>query len=87
VWLDEYLALWQFQSMTLNEYLAERQLTPHSFARLLGVAASTVHRWLNVRTKGGALRRPSIRLLPKIEQVTGGKVTAKDFYLTTEAAE
>ena len=73
--------------MTLIEYLAKEQLSESAFARILGVPNSTVHRWVHVRTKGGAPRRPSMALLPRIERVTGGKVAAKDFYPLTEAAE
>ena len=60
--------------MTLKEYLAGEQLTPHAFARKLEVPSSTVHRWVHGK------RHPSIGCLLKIEKATKGKVLVKDFY-------
>lgn len=79
--LDGNVALRHYGGMTLPEYLAKEQLNESAFARLLGVPNSTVHRWIKGK------RHPSMALLPKIEQVTGGTVKAKDFYPAREAAE
>lgn len=70
-----------FHDMKLLEYLVMEQTNPNAFARKLGVPNSTVHRWVHGQ------RKPSMALLPRIERVTGGQVTPKDFYPAVEAAE
>lgn len=79
--LDNFYALWHLHDMKLLEYLAIEQTNPNAFARKLGVPNSTVHRWVHGQ------RKPSMSLLPRIERVTDGKVTPRDFYPAVEAAE
>ena len=59
--------------MKLGEYLSWKKLTPLAFATLVGVSRQTVTRW-----RDGS-RKPDWDLLPKIIEVTGGKVTADSF--------
>lgn len=58
--------------MKLSVYLKRKKMTPAAFARLVGVAPLTVHRWL----KG---ERFPLRHLAEIKSATGGSVTANDF--------
>ena len=59
--------------MTLAEFRTERGLTLTELAVLLGKPVSTVHSWV-VGT-----RRPDWNSVARIEEATGGKVTAADF--------
>ncbi|MBC9208914.1 helix-turn-helix transcriptional regulator [Roseomonas aerophila] len=59
--------------MTLAEFRAERGLTVTELAALLGKPVSTVHSWVT-----GA-RRPDWSSVARIEEVTGGAVTASEF--------
>ena len=59
--------------MTLQDFLARSDTRPATFADRLGVPASTVTRWLNGE------RKPSLCLLVRIREATGGAVTADDF--------
>lgn len=65
--------------MTLAEYLSQNEIKPSVFAAALGVAPSTVTRWI----KGE--RRPELDLIVRIQETTAGKVSATDF-LTEVAA-
>jgi predicted transcriptional regulator len=65
-------------TMTLQEYLKAKELTPSAFAALIKSPPSTVTRLL----KGQ--RSPRIDLMVKIKVATGGKVTPEDF--VSEAA-
>lgn len=65
--------------MTLREWMSETKTTPAALAALLGCHWVTVYKWAN----GSA--RPSFEKLRRIEQVTGGKVTART--LAHEASE
>ena len=68
--------------MRLNEYLAKQHLNESSFARLIGVPNSTVHRWVHGK------RAPSGDSMVKIEAATAGQVKFGDFFpAETEAAE
>jgi transcriptional regulator with XRE-family HTH domain len=58
---------------SLCEYLREENLTAVAFAKRMGVAPYTVRRWL------AGQRRPSWHLLPKIGEVTHGRVDANSF--------
>lgn len=66
--------------MTLQDYLKAEGLNASAFAKLLDVTPSTVTRWLTTD------RKPDLTLMVKIEEVTGGRVTMRDFVLphTTE---
>lgn len=59
--------------MQLNDYLAERRLTPTAFAESIGVPASTITRILRRQ------RRPTVGTIAKIEAATEGKVSFVDF--------
>jgi DNA-binding transcriptional regulator YdaS (Cro superfamily) len=60
--------------MTLAEYLSWKQLKDGPFAALLGVDRSAVARW-----RTGA-RVPSKDHMRRIREITGGAVTADDFF-------
>lgn len=59
--------------MTLPDYLTQSGLTASAFAALVGVNVSTVTRW----ARGERWPRPE--QIIRVEQVTGGQVTAQDF--------
>lgn len=56
--------------MTLREWMSETGTTPAALAALLDVHWVTVYKWAS----GSA--RPSFDKLRRIEQMTGGRVTA-----------
>lgn len=58
--------------MKLQQYLSREKLKPSPFAARLGVPASTIIRLL----KGE--REPGLELALKIEDKTGGDVTARE---------
>lgn len=60
--------------MDLASYLRRVGERPGAFGRRIGAKPSTVSGWLNSPQRG-----PSRAMLAKIEAVTGGKVTARDF--------
>lgn len=60
--------------MTLDQYLAEHELTEAAFAGRVGVDQSTVHR---LRAKG---QTPNKALMARIFEETGGAVRADDFF-------
>lgn len=60
--------------MGLREYLEARQESVAEFAVRLGVAESTVFRYLN----GERTPRPAV--LARIKKLTRGKVTPNDIY-------
>lgn len=66
--------------MTLEQYLADRNMRPAAFAAQLGVPASTITRLL----KGE--RSPRLDLIARIKAQTGGKVSADDFLPVAGAA-
>jgi DNA-binding transcriptional regulator YdaS (Cro superfamily) len=59
--------------MTLSEYLARTNTTPTAFARKLGVAHTTVIRWVSGETS------PPLAQMGRIAQATGGAVQPNDF--------
>jgi len=60
--------------MKLLDFLYEMNMTPRELRRILGVRdRTTVWRWLTGK------RIPQPRMLLRIEQATGGRVTIKDF--------
>lgn len=60
--------------MRLRDFLHNTCQTQRELAEKLGVTIVTVNRWCN-----GA-RIPSARFMGKIKRLTGGLVTADDFY-------
>ena len=61
--------------MKLSSWLTERNLSPDTFARLIGVGSvRTVYRYLD------GSRTPKRDVLTAIVVVTAGKVTANDFF-------
>lgn len=74
--------------MTLDEYLAGKDLTLEAFAARLGevldgerIAPSTGWKW----RRGKAMPRP--RIVLAIERVTENQVTARDFVASCAASE
>lgn len=65
--------MWQEVAMDIASYLVLRNLKPAAFASEIGVAPSTVTRWVRGE------RRPAVDLLAKLQSVTGGAVTVDDF--------
>lgn len=60
--------------MKLAEYLALKEITHAAFAEKIGTTQATVSRYAS----GARLPRPAV--LDRIKRVTGGAVTANDFY-------
>lgn len=65
-------------AMRLSEYLTSIDQKPSAFAETIGVPASTITRLL------GGKRSPGLDLVIKIQEATGGAVTAQDLH---EAAD
>ena len=61
--------------MKLGQFLKEADLTQEAFALKVGVKTAAVTRWSN-----GTRRSRDPILLNKIKELTGGKVTADDFF-------
>jgi len=61
--------------MTLNEWLANNNTSPESFAASLRVSRGAVLKWLSGE------RFPRKGALAKILRVTNGQVTANDFLI------
>ena len=60
--------------MKLKDYIEKNHKGNASeFARAIGVSRQCVNYWIN------ALRVPAMRLVKKIEKLTSGKVTYKDW--------
>lgn len=70
--LDGVLPIWHHSRMTLNQWLAERQMRPAQFAREAKVGPSTIHRILTGE------RKPGLSLAARIERLTDGKVTCRE---------
>jgi len=60
--------------MQLSDYLRDRSISPHDFAKSIGVSKETVRRYL------AGLRRPDFEKMRLIADVTDGEVTANDFF-------
>jgi transcriptional regulator with XRE-family HTH domain len=60
--------------MELIEYLKITDKTQAEFAREIGVTRSLVNNWLSGH------RKPSLRVMAKIETVTDRRVAVADFY-------
>ena len=71
--VDKTIALAQYPSMKLTDYLEHEGLRPGTFAVRLGVPASTIKRLIE------AGNMPSKSLMLKIVEHTGGRVMPNDF--------
>lgn len=60
--------------MQLSTYLSENAISDHSFAALIGVDRSSVHRIRNRK------QTPSADLMRVIAEKTSGAVTPNDFF-------
>lgn len=60
--------------MTLNEYMAKEQISMRDMAESIGVTYEAIRKYAN----GERIPKPNI--LNKITRLTGGAVTANDFY-------
>jgi transcriptional regulator with XRE-family HTH domain len=69
-----------YGGMTLNDYLAETGETQTKFAKLVGASQADISRYV------AGKRRPRADVLIKIYEVTGGRVTANDFFGMAERA-
>ena len=67
------VARWHHLRMKLKDYLSDKGISVRAFAREMSVAHTTVIKW----TAGRAL--PEGRHMIRLEQVTKGKVKARDF--------
>jgi DNA-binding XRE family transcriptional regulator len=65
--------------MRLSEYLDKRNMTPYRFAKEIGVSKQTVYNYI-AHPFDYNFRMPSLRIMKKIIQYTGGEVRMKDFY-------
>lgn len=61
-------------AMTLAEYLSKHEITDEAFAAKVGLSQSQISRLKRGKS------RPSWPALAAITSVTGGKVTADDFF-------
>jgi DNA-binding transcriptional regulator YdaS (Cro superfamily) len=66
--------------MTLTQFLSDAKLTDQAFAGLIGVSEFAVRKW-----RYGE-RTPRPKVMRRIGEVTGGKVTANDFVLHPQEA-
>ncbi|MFC3133559.1 helix-turn-helix domain-containing protein [Microbaculum marinum] len=66
--------------MTLQEYLTAHEKKPSAFAAEIGVPASTITRILN------GTRSPTLALMLRIREGTGGLVTPNDYLPSAEPA-
>jgi len=69
--------------MKLSEYLNNRNMTPYRFAKEIGVSRQSVYNYL-AHPLDYNFRMPSLKIMKKIIQYTGGEVRMKDFYETLE---
>jgi DNA-binding transcriptional regulator YiaG len=60
-------------NMKLQTYLHKKKLTHEQFANMAGVSGQSVRNWIS------GIKKPT-RHLQKIVEITGGKVTANDFF-------
>lgn len=60
--------------MTLADYLKQSSLNRSQFARLIGVSPETVRRYIDLG------RVPTPKVMNRIIEETGGKVTADAFF-------
>jgi transcriptional regulator with XRE-family HTH domain len=60
--------------MQLKTYLSENSVSLSEFARLVGASEGGIRKWLT----GERVPRPEA--VRKIQEVTGGAVTANDFF-------
>ena len=67
--------------MNLSSYLAHAKLTRADFAAQVGAHPVTVSRWAT----GAAL--PKRQQMARIEEITGGQVTARDMLETAMSVE
>lgn len=59
--------------MQLADFLIEKNMTQQAFADAIGVRQSSVSKWLQ------GLSRPSWPVMKRIQETTGGVVSANDF--------
>lgn len=60
--------------MKLKKYLEIYRISQYKFAGVMNTSTANVARWTNDKCI------PSLRYLKKIKEITGGRVTADDFY-------
>jgi len=60
--------------MTIDEYIAKKNLTQEDFAQMVGVKQPTVHSWIYGK------KFPEPRHVRKIVEVTQGQVGFEDLY-------
>jgi predicted transcriptional regulator len=60
--------------MRLREFLSENEISEAAFSAQVGVSQVAVHRYV------AGQRTPSYEIMLKIMDITGGEVTANDFY-------
>lgn len=60
--------------MQLANYLSANSISPHDFAKSIGVSKETVRRYLADE------RRPDLKNMQAIAKATNGEVTANDFF-------
>ena len=67
--------------MNLHDWMWRSDLEAVEVAKSLGVSRQAVNQWLSGAT------RPSAETLAKLEELTDGAVTARDFVRLTDARE
>ena len=59
--------------MRLADYLTKKKISQSELARRLGIKQSTISKWVLGK------RRPGWVVLARVEKLTRGRVTARDF--------
>ena len=67
--------------MDLNEYLEKKRMTQVAFASLIGVSKFHLNKIVH------RVKTPSFKLLKKIDEVTEGLVSFKDFSIKEESQD
>lgn len=78
--LHWFVPIWYKEGMKLSDYIRERGLTLTAFGQQIGVTHATVHRYISQ----GRIPEPDV--MREIIKVTGGVVTANDFFDEAPAA-
>lgn len=58
----------------LEKWIIQKGLTDKEFSEMIGIKLNSLRRYFRRD------RRPSFKILEKINKITGGAITANDFY-------
>jgi transcriptional regulator with XRE-family HTH domain len=74
-------SLCEYRDMKLDDYIRQNDVTEAEIARRAGCSQSTVNKVRN------GVGNPTISLLNRISEATGGAFTPSDFVVSSEPAE